>query len=92
MNDFVRFLRALATRRYPVIPWRTLFIFLFVVVYGVDPIDLIPDFIPIIGFFDDAAMSGFLIWSIRKDIKKFLEWEVAQRETTSPQAFPQLPK
>jgi uncharacterized membrane protein YkvA (DUF1232 family) len=91
MNDFFRFLRALATRRYPVIPWRSLFIFVFVVVYGVDPIDLIPDFIPIIGYFDDAAMSGFLIWSIRKDIKKFLRWEEEQRKTPPPQPQLQLP-
>lgn len=36
------------------------------VTYGLSPIDLIPDFIPVLGYIDDIIILPFLIaWSIR---------------------------
>jgi uncharacterized membrane protein YkvA (DUF1232 family) len=78
MNDLLRMLSAMVSRRYKVIPWRSLALLVFVLIYGVDPIDLIPDFIPIVGLLDDLAAGGLLIWSIRSDLRKFLEWERMQ--------------
>lgn len=47
--------------------WPLAFVF-----YLVSPIDLIPDFIfPIIGFGDDAAFMFFIIYRLRKEVKKF---------------------
>jgi uncharacterized membrane protein YkvA (DUF1232 family) len=36
---------------------------------------VIPDFIPVIGYLDDAVVVGWLIMSIQADINRFLEWE-----------------
>jgi len=34
----------------------------FVVAYALSPIDLIPDFIPVIGYLDDVILLPVLIW------------------------------
>ena len=35
---------------------------LFVVAYALSPIDLIPDFIPVLGYVDDVILLPVLIW------------------------------
>jgi uncharacterized membrane protein YkvA (DUF1232 family) len=42
--------------RLPQVPWYIKGIALFVVGYALSPIDLIPDFIPIIGYLDDLII------------------------------------
>lgn len=47
-------------------------------IYFVSPIDLIPDFLPIIGFGDDIALITFIYNSISKEIEKFEGWLLGQ--------------
>ena len=42
--------------------------------YLIKPVDLIPDFIPVIGFTDDAAMVAFCVSSIHADLARFKSW------------------
>ena len=46
----------------PNTPWAPKVICIFIVAYALSPIDLIPDFIPILGFVDDLLLMPFLIW------------------------------
>ena len=39
--------------------------------YVVLPVDIIPDFIPIIGWIDDAFVLGFTIKSLREEIDRY---------------------
>lgn len=41
--------------------WQGLMPILFALVYGVSPIDLIPDLLPLIGFVDDAILVPVLL-------------------------------
>ena len=75
MNDFVRMVRSWFGGRYRVTPWRSVFVLLLVALYAINPFDFIPDWLPVIGVIDDAAMVGFLVRSLRKDVVKFREWE-----------------
>jgi uncharacterized membrane protein YkvA (DUF1232 family) len=43
-------------------PWYAKAIGLFVVAYALSPIDLIPDFIPVLGYVDDVLLLPGLIW------------------------------
>ncbi len=48
--------------RHPGTPWTIKLLGLFVVAYALSPIDLIPDFIPILGYLDDVLLLPGLIW------------------------------
>jgi uncharacterized membrane protein YkvA (DUF1232 family) len=48
--------------RHPATPWAPKVLCLFVVGYALSPIDLIPDFIPVLGYLDDVLLLLSLIW------------------------------
>jgi len=47
-------------------------------IYFVNPLDLIPDFIPVIGQLDDIFVLGYLIKMLNKEIERFMAWEKEQ--------------
>jgi uncharacterized membrane protein YkvA (DUF1232 family) len=49
-------------RSHPATPWYAKAIGAFVVAYALSPIDLIPDFIPVIGYLDEVVLLPGLIW------------------------------
>lgn len=89
MKDIIRMFRTWASRRYPVTPWLSIGALILVILYIIDPIDLVPDYIPLVGVIDDGAMLGVLYAALSRDVKKFLAWEQEQVKTV--QAPPQLP-
>ena len=48
--------------KHPRTPWYAKALGLFVVAYALSPIDLIPDFIPVLGYVDDMILLPVLIW------------------------------
>ena len=48
--------------RDPATPWWVRALIVFVVGYALSPIDLIPDFIPVLGLLDDLILLPGLIW------------------------------
>ena len=48
--------------RHPGTPWYAKAFVAMVVAYAVSPIDLIPDFIPVLGFLDDLVLVPAGIW------------------------------
>jgi uncharacterized membrane protein YkvA (DUF1232 family) len=48
--------------RHPSVPWAAKVLGLFVVAYALSPIDLIPDFVPVLGYVDDVILLPGLIW------------------------------
>jgi uncharacterized membrane protein YkvA (DUF1232 family) len=47
-------------------------------IYFVNPLDLIPDFIPVIGQIDDIFILGYLVKILNKEIERFMAWEQQQ--------------
>lgn len=46
--------------------------------YVLSPIDLIPDFIPVLGYLDDAAVVGFCLNLMEKDLATYQVWKDAK--------------
>ncbi len=61
-------------KEYTDIPIGTIAGVVVAVAYFVSPIDLIPDFIPIAGFTDDAAVVALALALAKKDIDEYLAW------------------
>lgn len=50
------------------------------VVYFLMPLDLVPDFVPISGFLDDAAVITFVVGRIKAELEKFRAWQARQEK------------
>lgn len=74
----IEMFRAWIKGDYREIPKRSIVMIIAAIIYFVSPIDLIPDFIVGLGFFDDAAVIGYTIRQISSDIDKFEEWKESQ--------------
>lgn len=48
--------------RHPAVPWYAKLLALIVVAYALSPVDLIPDFIPVLGYLDDLVLIPLGVW------------------------------
>ena len=58
--------------RDPRTPWWLKALAFFVVAYALSPIDLVPDFIPVLGFVDDVMLLPVLIWLIVRHLPEHI--------------------
>jgi uncharacterized membrane protein YkvA (DUF1232 family) len=75
-----RLVAAFVKNRYRNVSWKSIVIVLAAIIYFIDPIDLLPDFIPVAGLTDDLGVLLWVYSSINSEIQKFLEWEETQME------------
>lgn len=75
LQEFMRLLRAWVRGKYKAVPWKTLVVVLAAVIYFVNPFDLLPDFLPLLGLTDDVSVIAYVLGSVRKEILRFREWE-----------------
>jgi uncharacterized membrane protein YkvA (DUF1232 family) len=80
VRGFFRMMGALFGGRYRKAPWRSGVMLGVFAVYLVIPLDAIIDAIPVLGFVDDAAVFGFFVAALKKDVDRFLEWEGQKKE------------
>jgi uncharacterized membrane protein YkvA (DUF1232 family) len=73
-----RLLQAYLKGEYRTIPWKSLLLIVAAIIYFLNPIDVIPDIMPIVGLTDDFAVLFMVYKSIGADIDNFLEWEKSQ--------------
>ena len=83
-----RLVRAYASGEYRQLPWKTLLRVVAVLVYFVSPIDILPDFLPIVGFSDDIALMLWLFSGLKDDIEKFRQWENGTTNSAGGNARP----
>ena len=79
LTAIIRLARAYFNKQYTDVPWQTIVLAIAALIYFVSPLDLIADFIPVVGYLDDAAIIIFVVNSIKADLDNFLEWEDDQK-------------
>lgn len=57
------------------IRWERLTVIIFALMYLLMPIDLIPDFIPAIGFVDDIAVISVCLKMVSEELKEYRKWQ-----------------
>ncbi|ACL23792.1 YkvA family protein [Chloroflexus aggregans] len=68
--------------RDPRVPWYTKVLLALVVAHTFSPIDLIPDFIPVLGYLDDLILTPLGIWLALKLIPPEVIHAARQQATT----------
>lgn len=63
---------------YRNIPYKTISAGVVGLLYLINPIDIIPDFIPFIGQIDDALVLKFCLKLMEKDLRKYKTWKDKQ--------------
>ena len=60
---------------YKNLPLSTIVAILAGLLYLILPIDCLADFIPILGWIDDAAVLGFVVVAEQNDVREYLAWK-----------------
>ncbi|MEM9896059.1 MAG: YkvA family protein [Bacteroidota bacterium] len=59
---------------YRAFPVSSMLLVVFALIYFITPTDIVTDFIPALGFTDDASVAYLIIRKLDKDIRRFLSW------------------
>lgn len=83
LQRMFRLVRAAASGEYKGLPTPTIVAAVAVLLYFLSPIDLIPDFIPVLGLLDDVALVAWFTSTLKDEMDKFEEWERTQAVVVS---------
>ncbi|MFB9863411.1 DUF1232 domain-containing protein [Rufibacter immobilis] len=78
LSTLSRMIRASVSGEYKGIPTSTVVMGVAVIIYFLSPIDLVPDWLPIIGLLDDVSLLAWFMTSIKSEMDKFHAWEATQ--------------
>ncbi|WP_313111578.1 YkvA family protein [Aequorivita sediminis] len=71
-------IKDIKNRVYPEIPWFTFATIVLALLYVLNPFDIIPDFIPGIGYIDDVSVLAIGTGWIESDLHKYLDWKIKE--------------
>ena len=70
----VSLIRSYVRKEYTDIPIGTIIAIVSALVYFVSPIDIVPDSIPVLGYFDDAAVVAACWKLVDSDVEEYVKW------------------
>lgn len=75
LNLSLQMLKDYKTKAYLDIPWRTIALVVAAVLYFINPFDIIPDFIPFLGYTDDVVAFAAIFKSAQTDLMDYCKWK-----------------
>jgi uncharacterized membrane protein YkvA (DUF1232 family) len=76
LQAMLRLIRAYSRGQYRDISSDTLVVIVAAIVYVVNPLDVIPDALPALGFLDDATVLALAVRRSRSALDNFMSWEI----------------
>ncbi len=61
-------------KQYTKVPVASILSIIAAISYFVMPVDLIPDFIPVVGFLDDIGVIAFVLKEVNSELNDYMEW------------------
>jgi uncharacterized membrane protein YkvA (DUF1232 family) len=74
-KTLVRLVRNYVSGAYREVDTTTIVSGLAVLLYVLSPIDVVPDFVPVLGFLDDLALISWFVSKFQEEITRFRTWE-----------------
>ena len=79
VSTLLRMIKSYGSGDYRKIPWKALVTGLGSILYFINPLDLIPDFLFGIGLIDDATIFAFCLAALKGELDAFKTWEQSQK-------------
>jgi uncharacterized membrane protein YkvA (DUF1232 family) len=76
---FISLVRSFINKEYTEIPIGSIIAVVSALIYLFSPIDLVPDFIPGVGYLDDAAVIGLCYKLVHDDLVEYQAWKESQK-------------
>jgi uncharacterized membrane protein YkvA (DUF1232 family) len=78
VRTIIAMLKDYSKKSYREVPWWTIAAATAALLYVLNPLDIIPDFIPVFGLIDDAAVVSACVFLLERDLARYRIWK---RET-----------
>ena len=72
--QFMSLLKCYIKKEYTKVPKATIIAVTSALLYFLLPSDLVPDFVPLVGYLDDASVISACLTMVGHDIKQFVKW------------------
>ncbi|RFN58607.1 YkvA family protein [Marixanthomonas ophiurae] len=72
----ISMLKDVKNGNYKNIPWFTIATIVMALLYVLNPMDIVPDFIPGLGYIDDVAVLTMGVGWIESDLHRYLDWRM----------------
>ena len=76
------------TGAYREVPYWVIGAAAFALIYVLSPIDAIPDFIPGVGFLDDAAVLAMCLKLVETELNRYKDWKNTREAVSEPIVVP----
>ena len=77
---FLSLVKCYITKEYSKVPTATIIAITSALLYFLVPSDMMPDFIPLIGYIDDASVISVCTTLVSHDLKKFTKWRDGKKK------------
>lgn len=82
VESFIEVVRSYIKGEYRQVETKSIVIMIAALLYFINPFDVIPDFLPLIGFTDDAAVLLFVLGKVKYEIDNYRIWKENQQSVS----------